>query len=108
MFFMVTTTFPAEKAVEVGKAFTTGKLPQVPDFVQERNVFIVIEGDIKTYSIYECEDDKVHEGYKAIVERFTGYYEIKGWKHKVEHLLPVKEALPMLFPSIETNEGKKD
>jgi len=96
VFFMVTTTFPPDKATEVGKVFTSGKLPKVPDFLKRISIFIVTEGDIKTYAIYECEDEKTHDGYKAIAERYTGYYGIEGWKYKIEHLLTPNEALPMI------------
>ena len=99
VFFMVTTTFPPDKAVEVGKTLTSVKLAKLPEFVKRVNIFLVSEGDIKAYALYECENEKAHEGYKALVERYTGYFEIAGFKYKVEHLLSIDEALPLLFPS---------
>lgn len=95
-FFMVTATFPPDKAKGVGKIFSSGKLAKLPPFVKRISIFVVPEGNIKTYAIYKCEDEKAHEGYKAIAERYTGYYELEGWKHKIEHLLTPNEALPMI------------
>jgi hypothetical protein len=105
---MVTTFFPPNKAVEVGKTFTSVKLAELPDFVKNVSIFVVSEGDIKTYALYECDDEKTHEGYKAIVERYTGYFEIPGFKYKIEHLLAIDEALPLLFPFVENNEEKTE
>ena len=108
VFFMVTTNFPPDKAVEVGKTFSSVKLAKLPDFVNRVNTFVVNEGNIKTYALYECEDEKTHEGFKAIGETYTGYFDIAGFKYKVEHLLSIDEALPLLFPSVEANEEKTD
>ena len=93
---MVTFTYPPEKAKEVGEAFLSGKAPKLPDFVTQEKVFVVLDTEIKNYVIYEVENEKTHEGLIAITNRFTGYFDIKGSRFKIEHLLTTREALPLI------------
>ena len=41
-------------------------------------------------------DDKLLEGLKSIGTRYAGYRDIEGFKYKMEHLMTVQEALPMI------------
>jgi len=93
---MVTFTYPPNRAEEVGQAFVSGKAPELPDFVKRINIFVVLDVELKTYSIYEVEDAKSHEGLVAITKRFTGYFNIEGSRFKIEPLLTVNEALPLI------------
>ncbi len=93
---MVIFTYPPEKAKEVGEAFISGKAPDLPDFVNRIHLFVVMDVDIKTYAIYKVQDENSHEGLVAITKRFTGYFDIKGAKFKIEPLLTAEEALPLI------------
>ncbi|MHA2429729.1 MAG: hypothetical protein ACXACC_01730 [Promethearchaeota archaeon] len=94
--FMATLIYPTESAQDIGKKFTSGALPKLPDFVKQLYIFVATAGDIKTYSLYEVPDDKKHEGFKAINNRYAGYFGIKGFKYTLEPLLTSREALPMI------------
>jgi len=95
-FFMVTFTYPPNRAEEVGQAFVSGAAPDLPDFVNRIQIFVVLDKKLKAYSIYEVEDAKAHEGFVAITKRFTGYFNIEGSRFKIEPLLTVNEALPLI------------
>ena len=95
--FLTITSFPGEKAEEVGKILP--KLPKLPDYVKPPQLFATVSNDngqIKAYGIYEVDDDKSHEGYVAIAKRLTGYFEIEGMHYKIEPLMSVREALSLL------------
>ena len=93
-YFMGMGSFPAKKSVEIGKALP--KLPKLPDFVKQINIFVATGGEIEFYSLYECDDDKAHEAMIAIVKRYTGYFDVEGLKFEVKPLLTVREALPLI------------
>jgi len=93
---MVTAFFPTEKSEEVGKKLTSGTLPKLPDFVKQLYIFVATAGEIKTYTLYEVPDEKMHEGIIAISTRYAGYFGIDGFKYTVEPVLTAKEALPMI------------
>jgi len=95
--FLTVTTFPGEKAEEIGKILP--KLPKLPEFVKPPQLFTTVsndDGKIKAYGIYEVEDDKSHEGYVAIAKRLTGYFEVEGLSYKIEPLMSIKESLNLL------------
>ena len=94
--YLVTFTYPPNKAKEVGQAFLSGKAPKLPDFVTQEKVFVVLDDEIKNYVLYEVKDEKAHEGLIAIANRFTGYFYIEGTRFKIEHLLTTREALPLI------------
>lgn len=87
-------SFPAKSAVEIGKKLP--KLPKLPDFVKQLNIFVATGGEIEFYSIYECDDDKAHEAMIAIVKRYSGYFGVEGFKFDVKPLMTVREALPLV------------
>ena len=94
--FLVTFTYPPDRAKEVGQAFLSGKAPKLPEFVTQEKVFVVLDNEIKNYVLYEVKDDKSHEGLIAIANRFTGYFDIEGSRFKIEHLLTTREAMPLI------------
>lgn len=95
-FFMVTFTYPPDKAKEVGEAFVSGKAPALPDYVERTQIFVVMDVELKTYVIYKTPDEKSHDGLVAITKRFTGYFDIEGSRFKIEPLLTINEALPLI------------
>ena len=79
-----------------GEIFTTGKLPKLPDFVKRVNTFITVDDNILSFSIYEVPDEKMFDGYKALSERLTGYFDVPGIEFKLYPLLEVKDALSLV------------
>ena len=95
-FVMVTAIYPLHKSEEVGKAFTSKSVPDAADYVKRINIFVVAELDIKIYTLYEIPDDKHFDGLKSLNARYAGYRTIEGFKYKIESLMTVKDALPMI------------
>ena len=95
-FVMVTGRFPLNKAVEIGKLFTARKLPEVADFVKRINIFIIADEEVKTYTLYEMPNDKLHDCIVWIGQRYAGFREIENFKYKIETLMTMKDALPMI------------
>ena len=95
-FFMVTFTYPPNKVKEIGQTFLSKKNIKLPEYIKQVNVFVVMDCDIKSYIIYEVENDKTHEAFIAIANRFTEYFCIEGSKFKIEPLLTTQEALNLI------------
>ncbi len=95
-FILVTSTFPPHKSEDVGKAFTTGGLPETADYVKRINIFVVADSDIKVYALYEVPNDKYFDGMISVANRYAGYRIVEGFKYKIEPLMETKEALAML------------
>ncbi len=96
VFYMVTFTYPPNKVKEVGQTFLSKRDVKLPNYIKPSGVYIVMDKDIKSYVIYEVEDNRSHEGFIAIVNRFTEYFDIEGSKFKIEHLLTTNEALGLI------------
>lgn len=95
-FIMVTSRYPFHKAEEMGQAFIGKKVPEVADFVKRINIWVVSDFDVKIYALYECPNEKMYDALKSISTRYAGYRIIEGFKFKLEPLLTVQEALPMI------------
>jgi hypothetical protein len=94
---MTVASYPAHNSIELGKILP--KLSNLPDFVEQKDLYMTASndnGEIKTYGLYECPDDKVYEGFIGITKRLTSYFVVEGFKFKIEPLLTVREALPLL------------
>ena len=94
-FLLMLKTSPNE-VTKSGEIFATGKLPKLPDFVKRVNTFIAVDDNILSFSIYEVPDERMFEGYKALSERLTGYFEVPGIEFKLYPLLEVKDALRLV------------
>ena len=94
-FLLMLKTSPNE-ITKSGEIFATGKLPKLPDFVKRVNTFIAVDDNILSFSIYEVPDEKMFEGYKALSERLTGYFDVPGIEFKLYPLLEVKDALRLV------------
>ena len=93
-YFIGIVSFPPSKSVEIGKALPN--LPKLPPFVKQINIFVSSGGEIVAYGLYECDDDKAHEGMIAITKRYTGYFNVEGFKFEVKPVMTVREALPLI------------
>jgi len=45
--------------------------------------------------VYECPDDKILEGFKAIGRRYTLYAQVEGYKFHPELLFDAQEMIKM-------------
>ena len=95
-FIMVTSTFPPYKSEEVGKLFTSNSLPKTADFVKRINIFVLADGITKIYALYEVPNEKLFDGMVSIATRYAGYRAVEGFEYKIENLLTITEALPMV------------
>jgi len=94
-YIVVTGTFPGHVASEIGKKFI--ELPKLPDFVKTEHVFNTADKKYRFFTIYEItEEDKYFEGLKAIINRFAGYREIKGYEFTIYPVLEAKDALRII------------
>ena len=96
MAYIVTSgTYPAHKAMEVGKAFL--KAPKLPDYVKTEHVFNTAAGKYKFFSIYQITDDsKYFDAMKAIVTRYAAYRDIEGYEYTIYPVLEAKDALSIV------------
>ena len=95
-FIMVASKVPPHKTDELGQAFLGKNIPDVADFVNRVNIWVVADNNIKMYALYEVPDDKMWEGYLSIATRYAGYRIIEGFMYKIEALATVQESLPMI------------
>ena len=95
-YFLVIAKVPLEHSKEGGKAFTSGKLGKLPEFVKLKHVFVSADFKVTTYAIYEMDEDKYFEGIKALGTRYVGYNEVPGYEYKMVPLLEMKDALSMV------------
>ena len=96
MFFMLTSTYPLDKAIEAGKTFIKGMETPLPSFVKLTVYLTSTELGIKGYSLFEIEDGKLAEGIREVIKRQVAFHKIVGYKWKVETLLTAEEALPLV------------
>ena len=96
VYFMLMLKTSPNEVKKGGEIFATGKLPKLPDFVKRVNTFIAVDDNILSFSIYEVPDDKMFDGYKALSERLTGYFDVPGIEFKLYPLLEVKDALSLV------------
>ena len=96
MFVMVISTYPHDKATEVGKAFIKNMENPLPSFVKFVVYVTSTELGIKGYVLYEIEDEKLAEGIREVVKRHVTYQNIVGYRWNIETLLTAEEALPMI------------
>jgi hypothetical protein len=94
---LVTGWLPQNKGDEMLKVYTSKDKPAYPDFIKRINHWMVISenGMVKTYAIYECSDDKIMEGLKALGRRYTLYAQVEGYKFFPEVLFDAQEIIKM-------------
>ena len=96
VYILVTAIYPPSKGVEIAKVWLSGKQPKYPDFIKRVHQFVTADFKAKSYALYECEDDKIVEGMKAIGARYVHYASIEGYEYKVELLMEAKDAMKLV------------
>jgi len=80
----------------LAKIWLSGKQPKYPDFIKNVYLFVTPDFKSKNYALYECEDDKIVEGIKAIAARYVHYTRIEGYEYKIELLMEGKDAVKLI------------
>jgi len=96
VYILVTAIYPPSKGIELGKIWLSGKQPKYPDFIKRVHQFVTSDWKMKNYALYECEDDKILEGMKAIAARYVHYASVDGYEYKAELLMEGKDALKLV------------
>ncbi|MHA2392059.1 MAG: hypothetical protein ACXAEX_08810 [Promethearchaeota archaeon] len=96
---LVTGWTPQHQGDEMLKVTTSKDKPPYPDFIKKTNNWMVIsqDGMIKTYAVYECPDDKILDGMKALGRRYTYYTQVEGYKYYPEVLFDAQEIINMFL-----------
>ncbi|MFW9899976.1 MAG: hypothetical protein ACFFDY_01655 [Candidatus Thorarchaeota archaeon] len=96
---LVTGWTPQNKGDEMLKVYTAKDKPAYPDFIKRVQHWMVMssEGMLKTYAVYECPDDKILEGMKAIGRRYSVYAQVEGYKYYPEVLFDAQEIIKMML-----------
>jgi hypothetical protein len=98
MILMLTTTYPATSAVEMGKAVVKNfqELP-FPDYIKPLGIYnTVAENGIKGYAIIEIDKGKEDDAFKFINKRMVNYLSVPGIGFKEERLRTMEESLALV------------
>jgi hypothetical protein len=96
MYFMLTFEIPPHKAEEVAKAFikiVQSDLAKLPDYVKQLHALNVMANNIKSYVLWEIDDDKIPEGLGVINKLAAQYMPIEGMKILLEPLITMQDSL---------------
>ena len=98
MFFLTTSTYPADKAYEVVAVFQKAAATPLPSFMKRLYVLNTAAGElgIKVVGLYEVADDKVADGWRELAKYFIQFYGIQGFRYSVEPMMTAQEAIPLL------------
>ncbi len=100
MLIMATITYPTTSTMEMGKA-AVETLKKEMAHVKRVSVHVTYAGEgLTAYNLYELEKGAEDEGSKELVQNFVPYYSIDGFKVKMELVLPLDQALPMIGLSL--------
>ena len=96
MLYMATSTFPLESAVDAGKVFVEALSKQL-NYVNRVGMWLCYGGEgIRTWSVYELTKGHEDEGIKELVNYYTAYYKIEGYKVEIHSVLKPEDALPLI------------
>lgn len=95
-FIMVTSRVPLHNAEGVGQAFLAKKVPEVADYIKRLYIWVVSDYETKMYAVYEFPNEKMVDAMISISTRYAGYRTVEGFKFKIEPLIEVQDALPMI------------
>ena len=97
MYFMLTLKFPPHKGEEIAKKFMTVSQSDLarkgPKYVKQLNTFNVLKKNVKSYSLWKIDDDKVADGLRYIYKIVAQYLTIEGVKALIEPLMTMEDSL---------------
>jgi len=94
--FMVTTTYPLNKATEVMETFLKVAETKPPPYLKSRGFYNCYGGKgIKSYNIVEIEDAHIAEGAAELQRRLIPFNSIEGLEITFETLMTVRESIEL-------------
>lgn len=95
---LVTATYPPEKVTEVGKKYleVARTIPKSIKRLGQSPYVTMAEEGIKTICLYEIKDEELADGIRKIIEYYTKYIEITGYRWKLDIVMGTMEALPLI------------
>jgi len=97
---LVSGKFPPYKTEEGIKAALSKNKPAYPDFIKKVESWGTLpeDGEYKAYAVYECPNDKLYDGIKAIIKRYHFYVtEVEEYEYSMEILYPEAEVMQILM-----------
>jgi len=97
MHVMATVTYPLKSVMEVGKQFVESLKDPLPEYVNRLAIYTRY-GDkgIQAYSPVEIEKGREDDGIRELVKWYTQFFDIEGVEVRIELVLPVEEAMPLI------------
>lgn len=97
MLYMVTTTYPLNRANEIGKVYMERMKKPKAEHVNRVGMWLAPGGKgVKSWTIYEVENGHEDEGYKEIGSRHSEYFHIEGFEMNIEPVLKPEDALSLI------------
>jgi len=96
---LVTGKFPPYMTSEGLKATLAKDKPAYPDFIKKVHSWGTLpeDGDYKGYSVYECPNERLYDGIKALLKRYHYYANaVEEYEFNVEILYPEEEVIEIL------------
>ena len=101
---MITSWYPLNKVTEVAAKFLEG-IKKYPQASYEKVLVSAVSSTkkgLRTIWIEEIEEGKLEDGLKLVTTRLVEYFGIEGYKYKLETLMTLEEAMPMIGLAIPT------
>jgi len=96
MLFMLITTVPQNKAIELGKAFLKAVEKPPPPYLKSRGVYTAYGDEgYKYYNIVEIDDKHISEGLTELMRRTIPFDDIEGLKTRMEILVSVRAGMEL-------------
>lgn len=94
--YMVTTTYPLNKATEVMETFLKIAETKPPPYLKSRGFYNTYGGKgIKAYNIVEIEGAHIAEGATELQRRLIPFNSIEGLKITFETLMTVRDSIEL-------------
>jgi hypothetical protein len=106
---MVTSWYPPNKATEVAKKYVEVMLKIPQESFEKPLVQAACRSDrdgIVSVSINDITKGKYEEAFNLVVRRMVMFYEIEGFRFKLDNLLTVEESMP-LFGFVPLSKKEK-
>jgi hypothetical protein len=101
---MITSWYPLNKVKEVAAKFLEGtrKYPQASYEKVLVSAVSSTKKGLRTIWITEIEEGKLDDGLKIVTKRLVEYFGIEGYTYKLETLMTLQEAMPMIGLAMPT------
>ncbi|MGW8322258.1 MAG: hypothetical protein ACWGSD_11960 [Thermodesulfobacteriota bacterium] len=97
MVIVLRTSYPTEKAPEMGKRFL--EVPALPDYITRRGPYVlgVREAGIQSITVYEIDrSTKLAEACEEVAKQAVHFIGVAGYTYSIDVCFEVDEALKMI------------